>query len=208
MSDAKLTHIEAKTAAEVTARYELEEPAEAALTDKQTPAEFLTALTDRQLFVDACRFLAQALPKREAVYWAWLCSVDAPKGKKPALADTALQTTEMWVLKPSQDLCRAAKEASDAVGLKVPAGLAALAVFFSRESMSPPDLAPVPPPPHLTGVTASNAVILSVLLADPKLAADNYRKVLDLGLEVAEGKKRWKEEPPKAPPAVAPRAKR
>ncbi|MBL8792595.1 MAG: hypothetical protein JNM56_01690, partial [Planctomycetia bacterium] len=68
--------------------------------------------------------------------------------------------------------------------------------------------APVPPPPHLTGVTVSNAVILTVLLADPKLAADNYRQVLDLGLEVAEGKKRWKEEPSKASPATAPQGKR
>jgi hypothetical protein len=202
MSDAKLTHVTAKTAAEVTARYELEEPAEAVLTEQQTPIEFLNALTDKQLFVDACRFLAQALPKREAVYWAWLCAAPAPKGKKPDLADTALIIAEKWVLKPSQELCYQAKEASDAVGLKVPAGLAALAVFFSGESMTPPDLAAIPPPPHLTGVTAANTVILSVLLDDPKKANDNYRQVLDTGLEVARGDKRWKEEPPPEPPAA------
>src|SRR5664280_1079556 len=36
------------------------------------PREFVALLLDKALFPDAVRFVAHALPKREAVWWAWV----------------------------------------------------------------------------------------------------------------------------------------
>ena len=50
--------------------FDLDDAAKALLDDKQTPRQFLQLLGKQQLYSDAVRFLAHALPKREAIWWA------------------------------------------------------------------------------------------------------------------------------------------
>ena len=54
-------------------RAKLGEEAKALLKDEHTPRQFLELLIGKELFLDAIRFLAYALPKREAVGWGCLC---------------------------------------------------------------------------------------------------------------------------------------
>ena len=190
---------EAKAVAE---NAELEDEARKLLADQQTPRQFVEVLVQKGLLADACRFLGQALPKREAVWWALQCVRQTGGANSTPSAAKCLQAAETWVLSPREDSRQAAKPLADAAGVATPAGAVALAVFFHSGSMTPDDLPPVPPPEHLTGATAANAVLLAAYLGDPAKAEETLRKFAALGLEVLQGSNRWKEAAPA--PASAP----
>jgi hypothetical protein len=200
MNDGTFDKIGARKAKEVCREVELEEAAEQLLTDQILCWKFLEALQAQELHADACRFLGAALPKREAVWWAWQCVRQGPPGRRQPQATQALEAAEKWLNDPSEDHRRAAQPAGEAAGFGTPAGAVAMAAFFSGGSLGPPDLPPVPPPEHLTGVAAANAVILVALLGPPDQARQAFQKFIALGLDVAKGTNRWKEP---APPAAA-----
>ena len=70
MADA-LLKIAAKTAAEVCKNFALSDDARPLLKEGMSPEQFLVALQAKECFADAMRFLAQALPKPDAVFWAY-----------------------------------------------------------------------------------------------------------------------------------------
>src|SRR5207253_4538771 len=72
VSNGGLAKVTAKTAAEVCKHFPLGDDAKKLLRDTLTPKQFLDLLLEKQQFPDAARFLAHALPKREAVWWACL----------------------------------------------------------------------------------------------------------------------------------------
>src|ERR671937_3326223 len=92
-----LAKVTAKTAAEVCKHFPLGDEAKKLLRDGQTPAQFLDLLIEKQQFPDAVRFLAHALPKREAVWWACLCARAAAGPNPPPKAAAAVQAAEKWV---------------------------------------------------------------------------------------------------------------
>src|SRR4051812_45310941 len=120
MGERPLSKIEARDAAEVCRRFELSDEAAAVPVDGVSPRAFVDRLTSAGLFDDAETFLGYALPKREAVWWACLCTREAvgPDPKPPAAA--ALKAAEAWVADPSDANRRAAQAAADAVGLGHP----------------------------------------------------------------------------------------
>ena len=144
MSNGTLAKVEARTAAEVCKRFPLGEDAKKLLRDGMTPPQFLAVLTEKQLAVDAVRFLAHALPKREAVWWACLCARQAAGGNLPAKPAAALQAAERWAADPSEDNRRKAQAAAEAAEMSTPAGCAAMAAFWSGGSMAPRTCRPSP----------------------------------------------------------------
>jgi hypothetical protein len=192
MSNGTLAKVEARTAAEVCKRFPLGEDAKKLLRDGQTPRQFLDALLERQEYPDAARFLAHALPKREAVWWACLCARAAHGAGAPAKAAAALQAAEKWVADPSEDNRRAAMAAAEAAELGTPAGCAAVAAFWSGGSLAPPNVPAVPPGEHLTAHGVAGAVLLAAVLTQPEKAAERYRQFFTLGVEVASGANRWR----------------
>src|SRR5260221_9912957 len=131
MSSNGLAKVTAKTAAEVCKHFPLGEEAKKLLGDSQTPVQFLNTLMEKQQFPDAVRFLAHALPKREAVWWACLCARQAHGPNPPAPLGPALQAAEKWTSDPSEDNRRAAHTAAEAGAMGSPAGFAPRAAFFS-----------------------------------------------------------------------------
>jgi hypothetical protein len=192
VSNGTLTKVTARTAAEVCKHFALGEEAARLLRDGLTPRQFLDQLLERQLFPDAARFLAHALPKREAVWWACLCSRAAAGANPPAKPAAAQRAAEKWVADPSEENRRAAQAAADEATLGAPAGCAAMAAFWSGGSMAPPGVPAVPPGEHLTAHGVSGAVMLAAVLADPATAPEKYRRFFAQGLEVASGASRWK----------------
>ena len=65
--------------------------------------------------------------------------------------------------------------------------------------MAPPKLEPAPPAEHLMPGAVVNAVQLATVYHEPEKAPEKYRLFLALGVEVATGKNRWKEDPPATP---------
>lgn len=187
-----LTKVAAKTAAEVCARFELSEPVKKLPRDGVPPATFLERLMAEKHHHDAIRFLAYALPKREAIWWATRCARLVGGTALSPEQRAALETAERWCAAPSEELRRAAMPASEKAQLKSPAGCAALAVFFSGGSLAPPDVPVVAPADDLTARTVAGAVLMAAVVSEPEKAEQKYQRFLDLGIAVASGKDVWK----------------
>jgi hypothetical protein len=171
----------------VAALFSLSPAATAALAPDASPAEFLEALILEAHWTDAVRFLAHALPKREAVWWAATCArMTLPADAPPEVA-AALQAAEAWVFQPSEENRRAAMAKAEAATLTTAPSWAAVAAFWSGGSLGPVEAPPVPPAETLYAAAVTGAVILAAVYAEPQFAPQKYRRFLDAGVDIARG---------------------
>lgn len=170
---------------------ELDDEAMELMKPQLHPLDYVAKLMEKQLYVDAVRFVAHALPKREAVWWAWM-SARRGSGENPApKIKAALEATEKWIAQPSDENGRAAKEAADVAKLGTAAGCAGLAAFFSGDSLAPPDLPAVQPGPYLTAKAVSGAVIFAAMSGDPNQAPEKFKSFVAQGVDVTKRIKLW-----------------
>ena len=138
MSNGTLMKVAAKTAAEVCKHFSPGDEAKKLLRDGMTTRQYLDVLVQKEQFPDAARFLAHALPKREAVWWACMCADAVPD---PALAgaDAAARVAaEAWVRKPTEEpMRRAAWDAAQKTAYRSAEAWAAVGAFWSGGSMAP-----------------------------------------------------------------------
>lgn len=155
--------------------------------DGATPVEFLGQLVGAKEFESAVKFLAFALPRREAVWWACVCArleLTDPAAE-PVL--NALAAAETWVRKPTDENRRAAMTAAQTAKFESPAAWAAVAAFWSSGSMAPPDLPEVPAAPHLMGVAVLGSVTLAAVLVSPELADERRERYVAAAVNIANG---------------------
>jgi hypothetical protein len=152
-----------------------------------TPARYVEAAIAAGLFTDAIRFLAFALPIREAVWWACLTVRDSLAGE-PAVKETpVLEAVEAWVYKPVDANRRAVFAKGEVAGFDIPAGYLALGAFWSGGSMAPPGNPEVPPDPALAPNAVAAAVLISAVAKGPQGADDRYRRSLARAINIANG---------------------
>ncbi len=97
----------------------------------QDPAGLLAALVARELLPSAARYLAFALPEREAVWWACRCA--AHTASQPSAAERkAIAAAEAWVRRPDEASQRDAAWAAAEAGYGVAGAWPALAAYWSR----------------------------------------------------------------------------
>jgi len=166
---------------------ELDDAARQLLQADPSPPVFLGQLIEQGLFIDAVRFLARALPPREAAWWACLCARSALAEDADPAVKAALETAERWVYTPSEENRRATYEAAQASGFECPAAWAAMAAFWSGGSMAPANVPEVLPAANLTGKAASGAVMLAAVGREPQKADERYRQFLQQGIDIAQG---------------------
>jgi hypothetical protein len=183
----------ARTLAEFCALAELGDEARALLTPAHRPREFVELLAARGLFPDAVRFLAHALPKREGIWWAWVCAKRADGDTPPPVRKAALDATERWITQPTDENRRAAMRAAEAATFGTAAGCTALAVFFSGGSLGPPDQAVVPPGEFLSAKALTGAVKLAAVSTEPEKAPEKFRGFIAQGLDVVSKLRLWGE---------------
>jgi uncharacterized protein DUF6931 len=183
MSRGLASKFQQKPAKDLCAPIKLSDAATGLLTEIKTPQAFLADLLDNKLFEDAVKFLAQALPKQDAIRWAALVARAAAGPSPPPNIAAALDAADAWLKDPSDENRRAAYKASEVATLGKPAGCAALAVFFSGGSLAPPAAPVVPPAEHLSGHAVSGAVMLAAV-ADPPKAKERYQKFINDGLRL------------------------
>jgi hypothetical protein len=197
------TKLPPKTATEIGKLFPLGDEAKDLLREGMTPRQYLDALLEKQHYIDALRFLAHALPKREAVWWACLCVRGVAGAGTPPPQTAALQAAERWVADPSEANRQACQGAAEAAGHGLPASCAAMAAFWSGGSMAPPNTPVVPPGETLTAHGAAGAALLAAVATEPQKVPEKQRMFLTQGLEVLAGTNRWKEalkqEPAKIP---------
>ena len=193
MSQGTLTKVTARTAAEVCRAFKLGDDAKKLLRDGQTPRAFLDELMAKKHYPDAIRFLAFALPRREAIWWACQCARQAYGGGAEPKIAAALTASEKWVVDPSDANRRTAFAAAQAAEIGNPAGSTGAAVFFSGGSLAPPNVPEVKPPDDATAKAAAGAVLLAAVLKEPEKLVVKYQKFLALGIDVGNGANRWPE---------------
>jgi hypothetical protein len=176
---------------EISAAAELGDEAMALLRPDHHPLDFVALLMEKALFPDAVRFIAHALPKREAVWWAWVCARRAAGENPQPTIKAALAATEKWIAQPDESNRRSAMAAAEKAEMGTAAGCAGLAAFFSGGSIAPPNAAAVPPGEFLTAKAVSGAVIFAAVAKEPEKAPEKFRSFVSQGLEVTNRVKLW-----------------
>lgn len=184
----ELPRVNARTAREVLLRFELDDEVRARVRPDWSPSEYLNRLLEKQNYTAAVQFLAHALPKREAVWWACLCAKSS-SGTAPSAG--ALAAAEKWVANPTEESRRQTVSAALAAGLVSPAGCAALAAFVAEGSLGAPEAPPIPPAETMTSQTVAGGVLLAAAQGGEGRMAQQLRACLALGLDVARGKSSW-----------------
>jgi hypothetical protein len=152
-----------------------------------SPAEYVKKLISVPSLDEAVQFMAFALPKREAVWWACLCARSQVHDSTPAAALAALTAAEAWVYRPTDETRRAAMEKAQATRFDSALIWPAVAAFWSGGSLAPPNLPAVPPAPHLSGVAVLGAVTLAAVQIEPALAEQKRRRYIEIAIDIANG---------------------
>ncbi len=169
----------------VCAGIELPAEATALLRPEHDERAFVRALLDAEQQPAAVRYMSFALPTREAIWWAWSCARRTLAPDAPAPVIDALAATERWIAQPSEDNRRPLLALADAAGAGTPAGAAALAVFFSGGSITPPNVQPVPPPVGAAAQAIAGSVTLAAVSPPPDKAPERFRQFVEQAMEVA-----------------------
>jgi hypothetical protein len=164
---------------------ELGEEAMALLRPEMHPLDFVALLMENALYPDAVRFIAHALPKREAVWWGWVCARRAAGDSPQPKIKASLEATEKWIAQPSEDNRRSAMAAAQKAELGTAAGCAGLAAFFSGGSLAPPEAPVVPPGEFLSAKAVSGAVIFAAVAKEPERAPEKFKSFVAQGVEVS-----------------------
>lgn len=187
MTDITLIKIKQKNASSIAQGIELDEQAIALLEDNPATVDYLQRLIEQQLYADAVRFLAHALPKREATWWACLCARKALTEKSSPHDLKAIELAEAWVYKPVEENQKPTLAAAEAGAFKTPASWAAMAAFWSGDNISPTPYAIIPPDEKLYAKAVVGAVILAATKSETSKINDHYQLFLRQGLNIASG---------------------
>jgi len=155
------------------------------------PLDLVALLMEKTLYPDAVRFIAHALPKREAVWWGWVCARRSAGEHPPPKIKAALEATEKWIAQPNEDNRRSAMAAAQKAELGTAAGCAGLAAFFSGGSLAPPEAPAVPPGEFLAAKAVSGAVIFAAVAEKPEQAPEKFKSFVAQGVEVTNRVKLW-----------------
>jgi len=176
---------------EISAVAELGEEAMALVRPDLHPLDFVSLLMTKTMYPDAVRFIAHALPKREAVWWGWVCARRSAGEHPPPKIKGALDATEKWIAQPNDDNRRLAMAAAEKAELGTAAGCAGLAAFFSGESLAPRDARAVPPGEFLAAKAVAGAVIFAAVAREPERAPERFRSFVAQGVDVSNRVKLW-----------------
>ncbi len=168
-------------------RLDLSPDAAASVAACALPSEALGRLIEANLLIEAARLVAHALPAREAVWWAARCSAATAPPTLPEADQEARVLAEAWVRERADPVRRSAMDKAQQAGCTSPEAWAAVAAFWSGDSMSPPDQPKVPPAPHLTGVAVVGAVVLSSVRTDPGRQPARLKQFLNSARDIAAG---------------------
>jgi hypothetical protein len=176
---------------DILARIEMDPAARALVEGIESAAEGLAVLEYASRWSDAVLIFAQALPRREAVWWACVCARSAPDpGSTPANL-AALTAADGWVRRPTEDNRRAAFAAAQAAGMRSAEAWAAVGAFWSGGSIGPENVAEIPPGDHLCGVAVASSVTLAATRHAPEKAREKYLRALVSAYDIAQGGGGW-----------------
>lgn len=157
---------------------------------KMLTIDFLDALQQRGLLSEAIRFLAIAIPKRQAISWTIFVHEAAqhlPCNRVP-LEQDVWKAVRDWVKNPTESARLFAYKYAELLEFKSAGAYAGLAVFWSGGNMAPPQSGvEVKPPPALTGTAVGASILLSTASAPSGEVLTAQGNALSIGMQVATG---------------------
>lgn len=161
--------------------------AKALLEPGQSVEAYVDSLNAAGLYPAAMAVLANALPKRESVWWACMSvrKAGAPKEGTPSL--DALLAAENWVRRPTEENRRAAMASTEQLSPDAPSSWAAMAAFWSGDNMAPVGAPTVMPGDELTGRAVAGAIFLAAVQSEPQYAPERYHSFTAIALDIARG---------------------
>jgi len=136
---------------------------------------------------EAIRVLAHALPKREGVWWACMCTANTTQPDLTEADRLARETAEIWVRQQKDEQRRAAFAHAEVGGFQTPEAWSGVAAFWSGDSMAPVGLPAVPPPPQAVGSAVAGAVALAAVRGEVKRQPARLKRFLESGRNIASG---------------------
>lgn len=178
------------TADEICRQVELSDEAKAFLLPELSPQGFLSLLVEAECIGDAVRFLAFALPVREAIWWA--CIVANANISKPSdLEKECLQRAAAWVYEPTEVNRRSCMEVAEAAKFTGAAAYAALSVFWSGGSLAPEGMPDAPADPRLGPIGAGASILLAITGGEPVTLTKRFDAAIVRGVNIANGGNGW-----------------
>ena len=156
-----------------------------------TPGEYLDRLVAAKLYEDAVRFIAYALPPREAIWWLCLCIGRVAPEDLADVEKQALESAAGWVKDPNEKTRRRAEKAGRVADFKTPSGCAAFAAFYTGGSIAPEGLPEVPPPRGVVPRIVDGALCLAMAPITDRPRKEVQRDFLEIGLAVSRGERPW-----------------
>jgi hypothetical protein len=170
-------------AIEVTRFVALGDEAKKALTPEMSLEDYIEALLIRELHPDALQFIAHSLPKRQAVWWALGCVKQVAPPELPPEQETAVKMTERWIAEPTEENRQAAFKAAEAADTSTPAGITALAAYYSDALPATADPEKNAKAYFITAKLVSAAVMLAAA-SDPEQVKARFGGFASKGAEV------------------------
>jgi hypothetical protein len=165
----------------------LDPPALAVLTGCTDTAVGMGRLQAAGELAAAARLGGFALPRREAVWWAAMCVAHTAPLDQAELEIKAREVAERWVRQQDDATRRQAMDLAREAGFRAPESWAAVAAFWSGDSVAPPGQPLVPPAAHLAGTAVAGAVALGSVRGDPALRLGRLERFLASLREIADG---------------------
>lgn len=169
-------------------RFKLSDETKCLIDAKLQATEFLQRLINEKFYHDAIQFLAHGLPKREAIWWAYLCAEQTELSDE---ADNdilnALNIIKTWIYEPKESTRRLAEKASEKLTFKTAVSWAAIAVFWSGGSITPPDQPAVEPNEFLSAKAVAGSVMLAAVSKNPEKIDENYQHFIAQAIHIANG---------------------
>lgn len=178
----------AKKAVDIILNFELIEEFQPLLDYEQAPAEYFETLMNNEHYHDAVIFLAHAIPTREAVWWACVCSRHHMQDADVTY-QLGLNAAEAWAYDSTEENRRICEKYVEKENNATPASWAATAAFWSGGSITAIDKPAMEPPPNIYAHAVAGAIIKSAGLGTPpvKEVEKRYKNYLKHGIDIANG---------------------
>jgi hypothetical protein len=187
MSEEPLAKLQQTAWEDVLARAALTGESAALIASAVDSGAAIRVLEDAGFLTEAAKLLAHALPKRECVWWACMCARHTTPPDLPEADAAAVTGAENWVRQQTDETRRVAFEHAQRAIFGTAESWAAVAAFWSGDSMSPLGQPKTPPPPQLTGTAAIGSVTLAAVRTFPARRDERLRRFLASGREIAAG---------------------
>lgn len=189
MNQLTMKKITKTNASEVSKHADLEKSTLSLLTPELSTEEFVRLLLEKKLYKEVINILAQALPPREAVYWASLCAKDQLEKTPSEEDEKAIKAAERWMYKPNDEDRYINQTFAEKLEYSTSAAWVSNAIFWSGGSILPPNEPKVEPAEGLFGKAISGAVKLASVDDDPVKMEKLQKKFVARGIDVAQGGK-------------------